>query len=58
MEAYGGIGCIATSFLTLSLEEVEWAASCPFCFTPGERALGIHLIGGWVGSRASPVTVE
>jgi hypothetical protein len=26
----------------------EWTASCPSCFTPGERAPSTHLIGGWV----------
>jgi hypothetical protein len=33
-------------------------ASCPSCFTPGERAPGTHWIGGWVGLRAILGTVE
>jgi hypothetical protein len=28
-------------------------ASCSSCSIPGERALGTHWIGGWVGPRAS-----
>jgi hypothetical protein len=27
-------------------------------FTPGKRATGTHLIGGWVGPRADLDTVE
>jgi hypothetical protein len=30
----------------------EWSASRPGYFTPRERALGTHWIGGWVGPRA------
>jgi hypothetical protein len=30
----------------------EWSASRPDRFTPRERALGTHWIGGWVGLRA------
>jgi hypothetical protein len=37
MKAYGESRRVDTSFLTLSLEAVEWAASEPCCFTPGER---------------------
>jgi hypothetical protein len=32
--------------------EVSGAASRPEGFTPRERALGTHWIGGWVGPRA------
>jgi hypothetical protein len=38
--------------LTLVLEGGEWSASHLGHFTPGERALGTHWIGGWVGPRA------
>jgi hypothetical protein len=39
----------STHSLTSALEEGEWSASRPGRFTPGERAPGTHLIGGWVG---------
>jgi hypothetical protein len=38
--------------LTSALDEDEWSASRPYRFTPKERALGTHWIGGCVGSRA------
>jgi hypothetical protein len=28
------------------------SASCPHCFTPGEREPSTHWIGVWVGPRA------
>jgi hypothetical protein len=31
---------------------MEWSASGPGRFTPRERALFTHWIGGWVGTRA------
>jgi len=31
----------------------EWSASSPGRFTPGERAPGAHIIGGWVGHTVS-----
>jgi hypothetical protein len=34
------------------LDGGEWSASRPSLFTPRERALGTHWIGGWVGPRA------
>jgi hypothetical protein len=37
--------------LTLALGG-EWSASRPGSFTPRERALGTHWVGGWVGRRA------
>jgi hypothetical protein len=41
------------SFLTSALEGGEWSASRPGrALPPGERALGTHCIGGWVGPRA------
>jgi hypothetical protein len=35
----------------------EWSDSRPGRFTPRERAVGTHWIGGWVGSRAGLDTV-
>jgi hypothetical protein len=35
------------------LDGGEWSASRPGCFPPRESAPGTHLIGGWVGPRAS-----
>jgi hypothetical protein len=41
------------SFLTSALDGGEWSASRPGrAFTPGERTLGTHRTGGWVGPRA------
>jgi hypothetical protein len=40
-----------THSLTSALDG-EWSASRPGCFTPDERAPGIHSIGGWVDLRA------
>jgi hypothetical protein len=53
-----GSGGIAPLFLTLALDGSEWSASCPVCFTVGERALDTHWIGGWVGLRVGLGTVE
>jgi len=39
--------------LILALDGVEWSASWPCRFTPGEKALGIYCIGGWVGPTTS-----
>jgi len=41
------------TFLTSALDEGEWSASCPGCFTPRERAPGTQWKGGWVGPRTS-----
>jgi hypothetical protein len=35
----------------LALVGGEWPTSCPDCFTPGEKALSTHWIGGWLGPR-------
>jgi hypothetical protein len=35
-----------------ALDGDEWSASRPGRFTPREKALAIHWIGGWVGPRA------
>jgi hypothetical protein len=37
-----------TFFFTSALVGGEWSVSGPGRFTPGERALGTHWIGGWV----------
>jgi hypothetical protein len=44
--------------LTSALLGGEWSASRPRCFTPGKRAPGTHLIGGWVGPIAGLDDVE
>jgi hypothetical protein len=35
-----------------------WSASYVSLFTPGERAPGIHCIGGWVGLRTDEVEMR
>jgi hypothetical protein len=52
MKAYGGVDVQIHIFLTSALAGGEWSASRPVRFTPGERASGIHWIGGWVDLRA------
>jgi hypothetical protein len=42
----------ATHSLISALDGGEWSASRPGRFTPKERHIGTHWIGGWVGSRA------
>jgi hypothetical protein len=45
--------CIDPYFLlTSALAGGKWSVSRSFRFTPGERASGIHWIGGWVDPRA------
>jgi hypothetical protein len=51
-EAYWGVELQLHAFLTSALDGGEWSTSRSGCFTPGERALGTRLIGGWVGPRA------
>jgi hypothetical protein len=50
MKTYGGVDVQIHVFLT--------SASLLCCFTPGERALNAHLIGGWVGPRNSLEVLE
>jgi hypothetical protein len=45
-------GCSSTYSLTSALDGGEWSASRPSRFTPRERSLGTHWIGGWVEPRA------
>jgi hypothetical protein len=52
MKAYGGVDVYIHIFLTSAPVGGEWSASCSGRFTPGERAPGTHLIGGWVDPRA------
>jgi hypothetical protein len=47
-----------STFLDPALSGGEWSASRPCRLTPGERAPGIHWIGGWVGPRAGLDDVE
>jgi hypothetical protein len=42
----------STHSLTSALDEGEWSASPPGRFTPRERDLDTHWIGGLVGPRA------
>jgi hypothetical protein len=53
-----GSGRIAPSFLTSTIGEVEWPVSRPGRFFPGERALGTHWIGRWVGPKAGLHAVQ
>jgi hypothetical protein len=55
---YGGVDVWIHIFLTLALAGGEWSASHPGHFTPGERALGTHWIGGWMDPRACLDDVE
>jgi hypothetical protein len=53
MKAYWGSGGIASRiFFTSALDGGVWSVSRPGHFTPRERALDTHWIGGWVGPRA------
>jgi hypothetical protein len=52
MKAYGAVDVWIHTFLTSAPVGGEWSASRPGRFTPGERAPGIHWIGGSVDPRA------
>jgi hypothetical protein len=58
MKAYGGVDVYIHIFLTSAPVEGEWLAPRPSRFTPRERALGTHWIGGWVDPRAGLDDVE
>jgi hypothetical protein len=49
---------VAPPFLTSTLDRGEWSASRPGRFTPGERALDTHYMGGLVGTRSGLDDVE
>jgi hypothetical protein len=49
---------ITQPFLTSALDRGEWSASRLGRFNPGERAPGIHFIGGWMGSKAGLDAME
>jgi hypothetical protein len=57
MKAYGK-WIERTIFFTSAPVGGKWSSSCPGRFTPGERALGIHWIGGWVDPRTGGDDVE
>jgi hypothetical protein len=38
--------------LTSALDGGEWSASRPGRFNGGEKAVGTHWIGGWVGPQS------
>jgi hypothetical protein len=58
MKTYGEVDVQIHVSLTSALVGGEWSVSRPGRFTPGERATGIHSIGGWVSPRASLDDVE
>jgi hypothetical protein len=51
MKVHGGVDVYIHIFLTSALVGVEWSASRPCRFTPGESAPGTHWMGGWKGPR-------
>jgi hypothetical protein len=55
---HGGMEVQLHAFLTSAIYGSEWSASRLSRFTPGERALDTHWIGGWVGPRAGLDEVE
>jgi hypothetical protein len=58
MKPYGGVDVYIHVFLTSALVGGEWLASRPGRFTPGERAPGIHWLGGWVDPQSLLDDVE
>jgi hypothetical protein len=52
MKTYGGVDVETPCFLDLGTSSRGVVSFTPRRFTPGERALGTHWIGGWVGPRA------
>jgi hypothetical protein len=54
MKTYGG----EDVFLTSTLGGGEWSASHPSRFTPREKVLDTHVLGGWVGPTASQDDME
>jgi hypothetical protein len=58
VKACEGVDVYRHILLTSKLFGGEWSASRPGRSTPGERAPGTLLIGGWVDSRAGLDDVE
>jgi hypothetical protein len=58
MKVYGGLDVQIHILLALTLAGGEWSASCPYSYTPGERAYGTQWIGGWVDPRVNLDDVE
>jgi hypothetical protein len=58
MKAYGGVDVQIHIFLASALIGGEWSASCPYRFTPGEKAPSTYWIGGWVDPRVGLDDVE
>jgi hypothetical protein len=52
MKAYGVLEIQLQAFLTSTLGGGEWLFSRLGHFTHGEKALGTHWMGGWMGLRA------
>jgi hypothetical protein len=52
MKVYWGVEVEIHTFFEVGTRWGEWSASRPGCFTPGERTLGAHWIGGWMSPRA------
>jgi hypothetical protein len=45
MKAYSGNWSITVLFLNVDTDIGEWSASCPRCYTKGERGLGTWWLG-------------
>jgi hypothetical protein len=45
-------------FLTTTLVGEEWSVSRPGHYTPRERALGTHWIGGWLDPKTGLNDIE
>jgi hypothetical protein len=51
MKTYVGVDVYIHIFLASAVAGGEWSASISGSFTTGDRAPGIHWIGGWVDPR-------
>jgi hypothetical protein len=58
MKTYGGVGGIASPFLTSALDGGEWSVSRPGFFISGGHYPGTHFLGGWVGPCAELEAVK
>jgi len=57
MNTYWGVEIWFHAFLTSAPDGGEWSASRTGRLTLGERTLGTHWIGGWMGPRAGLAAV-